>query len=79
MYPTLKATVREGKIQLLEEIILPEHAILLVTVLDDITLEALTLGEHLIAGLQDMLLNRTIAVNTPEELERHLDTIFEET
>ena len=78
MYPTLKATVRQGQIQLLEEANLPENATLLVIVLDDIAPENLTLGDHLVAGLQDVLLGRVTEVSTAEELAHHLDTVFNE-
>lgn len=76
MYPTLRATVRQGRVELLEDITLPEDATLLITVLDDSVLEALSLGDHLIAGLQDVMLGRVTEVNTPEELDHHLDVVF---
>ena len=79
MYSTLKATVRQGKIELLEEATLPENSLLLVVVLDDIDLEGLSLSEHLIAGLQDVRLRRVTEVNTEQELTDHLDTIFSDT
>ncbi len=78
MYATIKATVRHGKIELLEDVELPEDAVVLITVLDDILLEKFTLGEHLIAGLRDILLNRTTEINTPQELTHYLDTMFDE-
>lgn len=78
MYPTLKATVHQGQIQLLEEATLPENATLLIIVLDDIDPETLTLGDHLIAGLQDVSLGRVTTVSTAEELAHHLDTVFDE-
>ena len=79
MYSTLKATVRQGKIELLEEATLPENSLLLVVVLDDIDLEGLSLSEHLIAGLQDVQLGRVTEVNTEQELADHLDAIFGDT
>ncbi|MBU0513087.1 MAG: hypothetical protein KJ638_15480 [Chloroflexi bacterium] len=79
LYPTLKATVRDGYIQLLGNIELPEDAVLLVTVLDESVPENLSLGEHLAAGLQDMLMGRVTEVNTPQELTHHLDTVLGET
>lgn len=75
-YMTVRATVRQGKIELLDEIHLPEDTTLLVTVLDDDLLERLTLGDHLLAGLQDALAGRATQVNTEEELKAHLDAIF---
>lgn len=78
MYPTLKATVREGQIQLLEEANLPENATLLVIVLDDVSPEHLTLGDHLTVGLQDIMLGRVTEVSTVEELTEHLDAVFNE-
>ncbi|MCB9101237.1 MAG: hypothetical protein H6632_16990 [Anaerolineales bacterium] len=79
MYSTLKATVRQGKIELLEAATLPENSMLLVVVLDDVAPEGLSLGEHLIAGLQDVQLGRVTEVNTEQELADHLDTIFGDT
>ena len=38
-YMTIRATVRQGKVELLDDITLPEDATLLVTVLDDVLLE----------------------------------------
>ena len=78
VYPTLKATVRKGKIQLLDPIQLPENAVLLVTIMEEEVTEALSLGEHLIAGLQDKLAGRTTLVETSQELSLHLDTLFRE-
>jgi len=78
IYPTLKATVRKGKIQLLDPVDLPENAVLLVTVMEDEAMEVLPLGEHLVAGLQDRLVGRATLVETPEELTYHLDTLFRE-
>lgn len=76
IYPTLRATVRNGKIQLLDDIKLPEDAALLVTIMDENSMSTLTAGERLAAGLQDILLGRLTEVNTPEEMSAHLDAVF---
>jgi hypothetical protein len=76
IYPTLRATVRKGKIQLLDEVQLPENALILVTVMDEIAIESLTLGEHLAAGLQDILLGRVAQAQTSQELASHLDEVL---
>ena len=78
MYPTLKARVHKGRIELVEKIALPENAAVLVTVLEEIQPEMLTLGEHLARGLEDMARGRTTKVRTAKELKRHLDSIFGE-
>ena len=77
IYPTLRATVHKGKIQLLDKVQLPENAQILVTIMEEITLDSLTLGEHLAAGLQDILLGRVTQVEPPEELASHLDAVLE--
>ncbi len=76
IYPTLRATVRNGKIQLLNDIKLPENASILVTIMDENSMSILTAGERLAEGLQDILLGRFAEVNTPEEMSAHLDTVF---
>ncbi len=76
VYPTLRATVHNGKIQLLDNVKLPEDAVVFVTVMDESVLELLTAGERLAAGLQDILLGRFTEVNTPKELSAHLDKVF---
>jgi len=76
VYPTLRATVRKGKIQLLDEAHLPENALVLVTVMDETTIESLTLGERIAAGLQDVLLGRVTEAKTPRELKSHLDKVL---
>ncbi|HEY52168.1 MAG TPA: hypothetical protein G4N94_01790 [Caldilineae bacterium] len=76
MYPTLKATVQNGKIQLLEDIGLPENAMLLVTVMDDALSDTFSLGEHLIAGLQDIASGRVVQINSSEELHSYLDSVL---
>ena len=68
IYPTLRATVRNGKIQLLNDIKLPENASILVTIMDENSMSILTAGERLAEGLQDILLGRFAEVNTPEEM-----------
>ena len=78
IYPTLRATVRNGRIELLDDVQLPENAEILVTILDETPLESLTLGEHLAAGLQDILLGRVSRADTPEELASHLDAVLED-
>ena len=77
VYPTLRATVRKGKIQLLDEVKLPENALVLVTVMDESVVDSLTLGEQLAAGLQDILLGRFTEVRSPQELKSHLDKMLE--
>jgi len=78
IYPTVKATIRHGQVVLLDDIRLPENASLLVTVIDDDVINSLTLGEHLIIALEDILSGRVTEVTTAEQLDRHLETIFEE-
>ena len=78
IYPTLRATVRKGKIQLLDEMQLPENALILVTVMDESAIDSLTLGERLAAGLQDVLLGRVVELNTPQDMKSHLDKILGE-
>jgi hypothetical protein len=78
IYPTLRASVHNGRIELLDNIQLPENAQVLVTILDETPLESLTLGEHLAAGLQDILLGRVSQAETPREITSHLDAVLEE-
>lgn len=75
-YMTIRATVRQGKVELLDDITLPEDATLLVTVLDDVVLEQYTLGDHLIAGLEDVLAGRTTEVSDERELTNYLDAVL---
>ncbi len=77
-YMTIRATVRQGKVELLDDITLPEDATLLVTVLDDVLLEQYTLGDHLIAGLEDVLAGRTVEVGGDQELADYLNTVLGE-
>lgn len=77
IYPTLRATVHKGKIQLLDKVQLPENAQVLVTIMEETALDSLTLGEHLAAGLQDILLGRVTSVETPKEIASHLDAVLE--
>lgn len=76
MYPTLEARVRKGKIELVEKVTLPENAVVLVTVLEEVEPETFTLGEHIVRGLTDVARKRTTRVRTAKELKRHLDSIF---
>lgn len=78
IYPTLRATIHNGRIELLDDIPLPENAEILVTIMDETPLELLTLGEHLAAGLQDILLGRVSRTDTPQELSSHLDAVLED-
>jgi hypothetical protein len=75
-YMTIRATVRQGKVELLDDITLPEDATLLVTVLDDVILEQYTLGDHLITGLEDVFAGRVVEVTGEQELADYLDTIL---
>lgn len=77
IYPTLRATVHKGKIQLLDKVQLPENAQVLVTIMEETALDSLTLGEHLAAGLQDILLGRVTETITSRELASHLDAVLE--
>lgn len=77
MYTTLKAKVHQGRIELLEPVSLPENTFLLVVVLDDFDPHELTLGEHLLIGLEDIRLGRVTEVSTVETLADHLDAIFD--
>lgn len=78
IYPTLRATVRRGKIRLLDEVQLPENALVLVTIMDDAAIDTLTVGERLAVGLHDILLGQFSEVNTAQEMASHLDKVFEE-
>ena len=77
-YMTIRATVRQGRVELLDEVLLPEDATLLVTILDNDIFDRYNLGDHLIAGLQDILDGRTSEVTPEEELKAHLDAILVE-
>ena len=76
VYPTLRATVRKGKIQLLDNAKLPENALILVTVMDEAAVLSLTLGERIASGLQDILFGRTVEVKSSRDLKSHLDHLF---
>ena len=78
IYPTIKATVRHGQIHFLEDVTLPEDAALLITVLEQDAFEPLTMGKHLIVGVEDVLSGQVTETTTTTELSRHLDTIFNE-
>lgn len=75
-YLTIRATVRQGKVELLDEITLPEEAELLVTVLDDVLPEKYSLGDHLTASFQDILLGRVTEISDEQQLSHHLDSLF---
>ena len=77
-YVTVLATVRDGKVELLDEIALPEDATLLITVLEDVRLEDYSLGDHLTAALRDALAGRVTEVANESELSIHLDRLFSE-
>ena len=77
MYQTLKAVVRRGRVVLLDNVTLPESANVLVTILEDVQPELLTLDEHLQRGLTDVTRKRTTKVSTAKQLQRHLDQIFD--
>jgi hypothetical protein len=72
MYPTLRATVPDGKVRFIENITLPENATLLVTVLDSDAIESLSLGEHLVLGLDDLLAGNVTEVSTHQKLQHLL-------
>jgi hypothetical protein len=74
----MRATVRDGSIQLLDKVFLPENTSLLVTVVDDYNDSSLTLGEHLIGGLKDILQGNVTTFTTKHELNQHLDALFNE-
>ncbi len=76
IYPTIKAVVHRGKVKLLDDVHLPENAALLITVLEENALNYFSLGEHLTAGLQDILSGQITEIATTDELEHHLDAIF---
>jgi hypothetical protein len=75
-YLTIRATVRQGRVELLDNITLREEAELLVTVLDDALPEKYSLGDHLSAGLQDILLGRVVEISNEQDLSLHLDALF---
>ena len=56
-YPTLRATVHNGQIQLLDHVQLPEDAVVFVTVMDASPWIALS-GRKTAAGLVDILMGR---------------------
>jgi hypothetical protein len=75
-YLTIRAVVRKGKVEFLDEIDLPEDTSLLVTVLDDNIMAGYSLGDHLIASLQDILAGQYVETSSEEELANHLDRLF---
>lgn len=78
MYPTVRATVSDGQVRLIENVKLPENATLLVTVLDNEAIETLSLGEHLILSLEDILTGHVVEIDTQTALQNHLDLVFQE-
>ena len=78
VYPTIKATVRNGQIHLLDDIQLPEDAVLLVTIMETESQVSLSLGERITGSLQDILEGRFTRVETPEELAHHMDQVLNE-
>ncbi len=78
MYQTIKATVRKGRIELLEDISLPENVALLITVLEKDDMEALSIGTHLVGGLQDILSGNVTEVHNEADLSQHLAVVFQE-
>ncbi len=76
MYQTLKATVHRGRIELVDDVTLPEKATLLVTIMEEVSPEALTLGEHLTRGLADVTRRHATKVSTSRQLKRHLDSVL---
>jgi len=76
MYQTLKATVRRGKIELLDDVTLPEKAAVLVTIMEDLSPADLTLSEHLTRGLVDVARGRVTKVSTSRQLKHHLDAVL---
>jgi hypothetical protein len=55
---------------------LPEDAVIFVTIMDESVMELLTAGERLAAGLQDILLGRFTEVSSQKEMSAHLDQVF---
>jgi hypothetical protein len=78
VYPTLKATVQQGKIELIDDVPLPEDAFVLVTIMDESARNTLSLGDRIIAGLQDVLHGRVTEINTQQDLKKHFERISNE-
>jgi hypothetical protein len=78
VYPTLKATVQQGKIELIDDVPLPEDAFVLVTIMDESAMNTLSLGDRIIAGLQDVLHGRVTEINTQQDLKKHFERISNE-
>ena len=55
---------------------LPNNIMLLVTVIEDVSPQTLTLGEHLVRGLSDVARKRVTRVRTKKQLRQHLDKIL---
>jgi len=78
VYPAFKDTVRNGRIQLLDDIERPEEAVLPVTMMEVDSQASLSLGERIAPGLQDILDGHYTRVETSDELASHLDQVFSE-
>jgi hypothetical protein len=78
VYPTLKATVQQGKIVLIDDVPLPEDAFVLVTIMDESAMNTLSLGDRIIAGLQDVLHGRVTEISTQQDLKKPFERIFSE-
>ena len=78
VYPTLKATVQQGKIELIDDVPLPEDALKLVPIMNESAMNTLSLGDRIIAGLQDVLHGRVTEISTQQDLKKHFERIFNE-
>ena len=78
VYPTLKATDQQGKIELIDDVPLPEDALKLVPIMNESAMNTLSLGDRIIAGLQDVLHGRVTEINTQQDLKKYFKRIFNE-
>lgn len=76
MYSTVKAVMRQGRVELLEPLLLPDDTTLLVTVLDDLSDDEPSLGEMIIAGLTDIKEGRFRETSATYTVKDHLDYLF---
>ena len=76
MYSTVKAVVRQGRIELLEPLWLPEDTDLLITVMDDSPDDEASLGEQIIAGLTDIKEGRFRETSATYTVNDHLNYLF---
>lgn len=60
----------------MDNVKLPEDAVIFVTIMDESVMELLTAGERLAAGLQDILPGRFTEVSSQKEMSAHLDQVF---